>query len=144
MKQVSPHKRLILIVSFAASIAATIGAIQYSHTTPGAMPAITSTESSDEIVKASIQEDFLKAPAKFDLTTAAKRLSDVTIEEGYHICSPKDEITADQYIDISRMLDTQRSHAVEFKKAVDLALSAPDGVSDCTFRVLTLIDRATP
>ncbi|WP_458219803.1 hypothetical protein, partial [Pseudomonas aeruginosa] len=45
---------------------------------------------------------------------------------------------------ISRMLDTQRSHAVEFKKAVDLALSAPEGVSDCTFRVLTLIDRATP
>ncbi|MDF5950299.1 hypothetical protein [Pseudomonas aeruginosa] len=42
------------------------------------------------------------------------------------------------------MLDTQRSHAVEFKKAVDLALSAPEGVSDCTFRVLTLIDRATP
>lgn len=90
MKQVSPHKRLILIVSFAASIAATIGAIQYSHTTPGALPVTTSTESSDEIVKASIQEDFLKAPAKFDISTAAKRLSDVTIEGGYHICSPKD------------------------------------------------------
>ncbi|WP_206018966.1 hypothetical protein [Pseudomonas aeruginosa] len=79
-------------------------------------------------MKASIQEDFLKAPAKFDISTAAKRLSDVTIEGGYHICSPKDEITADQYIDISRMLDTQRLPCCRVqKKRVDLALSAPEG-----------------
>lgn len=148
MKQVLSLKRLTLFVGFVATLVAGAAAVTlHGQTTPQVSPRGSSASSdanvpSDEATKARIQKRYLSTPGQFDLDASAKELADVTIEGEYHICAEKIEISAEQYIDISRMLDKQRPFASEFKAVVDQALASPDGVSDCSYRVLALIDRA--
>ncbi|HBO6306048.1 MULTISPECIES: hypothetical protein [Pseudomonas] len=145
MKQVLSLKRLTLFVGFVATLGAGAAAVTFhGQSTPQVSPKGSSdaSVSSDEITKARIQKRYLSAPGQFDLDASAKELAGVTIEGEYHICAEKVEITAEQYIEISRMLDKPRPFASEFKAVVDRALSSPDGVSDCSYRVLALIDRA--
>ncbi|MBF3053574.1 hypothetical protein HKW90_04055 [Pseudomonas aeruginosa] len=147
MKQALSLKRLTLFVGFVATLGAAAAAVTFhGQSTPqvspqGSSAASDANVSSDEATKSRIQQRYLSTPGQFDLDASAKELAGVTIEGEYHICAEKVEITAEQYIEISRMLDKPRPFASEFKAVVDRALASPDGVSDCSYRVLALIDR---
>ncbi|MBM3105649.1 hypothetical protein IIE18_10910 [Pseudomonas sp. V1] len=129
-------QRLAMLAGFAATIVAIVGAVQYLGSgTPAEAPA------NDAETKSAIQARYLASPSTFDLPAAASDLAAATMEGGYHVCTLQAEITAEQYVDISRMLDQPRPHADAFRAVVDRALDTPEGVADCTYRVLVLLDR---
>ncbi|HHH9443139.1 TPA: hypothetical protein ACP32N_005127 [Pseudomonas aeruginosa] len=135
-------------MGFVASLCAGAAAVTiHGRSEPASIAPVTNSsvetpQVDDVAARARIQQRYLFAPGEFDLDAAAKELAGVTIEGEYHICTQTSEITAEQYIEISRMLDRPRPHAKEFKAIVDHALAAPVGVADCSYRVLALIDRA--
>lgn len=95
-----------------------------------------------DAVKRKIVRSFLDLSDQFELPPMSVELSNARLG-GYAVCSSSDEATAAQYIEVAEMLDRAREHRGAFSAAVDKVMDKPTGMSDCDFRVLEAISRAS-
>lgn len=93
-----------------------------------------------EQVKDAIAASFAAEPSGFSVLSAAVQLASARLD-GFAVCTPEAEATAQQYIEVAAFLDKARTYKAAFQKAVDAVMDKPSGMSDCDFRVLTVIAR---
>ncbi|WP_213664080.1 hypothetical protein [Stutzerimonas stutzeri] len=91
-----------------------------------------------EQIKREIVDSFQAEPEAFDLEGAVQRLAAIRIEGEYEICATTAEITGQQYVEISGLVDQYQSQIKGLKLALNSALSG-EGISDCDYRVLMLV-----
>jgi hypothetical protein len=91
-----------------------------------------------EQIKREIVDSFQADPEAFDLEGAVQRLAAIRIEGEYAICAATAEITGQQYVEISGLVDQYQSQIKGLKLALNSALSG-EGISDCDYRVLMLV-----
>lgn len=106
---------------------------------PGAGTAPPVAEDVDT-VKRAITQQFETSPASFTQAAAARRLANSRLD-GFAVCTQKDEATAAQYVEVAAMIDKAKKHAAEFMKIVDGVMDSEAGMSDCDYRVISLISR---
>ena len=93
-------------------------------------------------VKKSIAVQFQSRPEAFSVSAASTQLGQAKME-GFAVCAPTVEATAEQYVSVASYIDEARSNVAAFKKAVDQVMDQPQGMSDCDFRVISAISRTT-
>lgn len=91
-----------------------------------------------EQIKREIADSFRAHPEAFDFEFSVQRLAGIRIEGEYAICTTTTEITGQQYVEISALVDQYQSKIKGLKLALNEAL-AGEGISDCDFRVLMLV-----
>ena len=91
-----------------------------------------------EQIKSDIASNFSAKPEAFDFDAAVQRLADVRIEGEYAICATNAEITGQQYVEVSALVDQYQTKIMGLKLALNSALYG-EGISDCDYRVLMLL-----
>lgn len=91
-----------------------------------------------EQIKREIADSFKANPEAFEFETAVQRLAGIRIEGEYAICTTTAEITGQQYVELSGLVDQYQSKIKGLKLALNEAL-AGEGISDCDYRVLMLV-----
>lgn len=123
-------------VSIAASLALICAAAATYYT--AALPFL--SVSTPEAAKEQIKANFLADQRGFDFDSASLLLSESRVENEYAVCSATAEATADQYVELSGLIDKHAEKAPGLKIAMNAALRGSAGVSDCDYRVMeTLI-----
>jgi hypothetical protein len=118
-----PYAKLIVAALAAAGIA---GAFYFKQ------------EPDAEQIKRDIVDSFHADPVAFDLEGAVERLAAIRLEGEYPICAATAEITGQQYVEISGLVDQYQSQIRGLNLALNTALSG-EGISDCDYRVLMLV-----
>jgi hypothetical protein len=93
-----------------------------------------------DTVKRSIAEQFEASPSTFVQATAVRRLANARLD-GFAVCTLTDEATAAQYVEVAAMIDKATKHTAEFMKVVDGVMGSVLGMSDCDYRVISLLSR---
>lgn len=134
-----------LVIGVLAALCASIGVgLVWSLPSSSEVEASTATakvQDADQ-VKKSIATQFQSHPEEFSVSEASTQLG-LARMEGYAVCVATVEATAEQYIAVASYIDDAKSHVAAFKKAVDLVMDQPQGMSDCDFRVISTIARVT-
>lgn len=91
-----------------------------------------------EQIKREIVDSFKAKPEAFDFEDAVQQLAAIRLEGDYAICAVTAEITGQQYVEISGLVDQYQSKIKGLKLALNSAL-AGEGISDCDYRVLMLV-----
>lgn len=117
----------------AAFVAAAVGAAAVLQTNQA------STPDADQ-VREEIATRFLREPLVFSIRAASAELAAARLD-GFAVCTQASEATSAQYVEVAGFLDKPHE-GFAFKQAVDAVMTDPSGMSDCDFRVLTIISNA--
>lgn len=132
-----------LVIGVLAALCASIGVgLVWSLPSSSEVEASTAKVQDADQVKKSIATQFQSHPEEFSVSEASTQLG-LARMEGYAVCVATVEATAEQYIAVASYIDDAKSHVAAFKKAVDLVMDQPQGMSDCDFRVISTIARVT-
>ncbi len=132
-----------LVIGVLAALCASIGVgLVWSLPSSSEVEASTAKVQDADQVKKSIAAQFQSHPEEFSVSEASTQLG-LARMEGYAVCVATVEATAEQYIAVASYIDDAKSHVAAFKKAVDLVMDQPQGMSDCDFRVISTIARVT-
>lgn len=132
-------KTRVAFASLAIAAGVTYAAIHGRQVEP--VPSAAGPENADAVRK-SIAKAFSDFPHQFDLPKAALQLGNARLE-GFAVCSNADEASAAQYVEVAQMIDQAQVHTGAFQKLVNGVMDASQGMSDCDFRVLSVIARVT-
>lgn len=127
----------LLLIALAVGAAYKVNA----QVPPAPLPVAPQIEDADA-VKTSIAQGFATAPGQFDLKIASARLAKARLD-GFAVCTQAAEATSQQYVAVAGMLDAAQRNAPLFLKAVDGVMDSKQGMSDCDYRVITIIGKVS-
>lgn len=137
--QISAKKTTLIVAVMALAAAGAFAALQrpIASSTAG----IGLIEDADT-VKADIAHAFAEGPGVFNLPASSNRLAKSRLD-GFAVCTQSVEATAEQYVEVSQMLDKATKFVPELQRAVDGVMDSKAGMTDCDFRVITAISKVS-
>lgn len=127
----------VLVIALAVSVAYKVNA-----QVPPPLLAVAPQIEDADTVKTSIAQGFATAPGQFDLKIASARLAKARLD-GFPVCTQAAEATSQQYVAVAGMLDAAQRNAPLFLKAVDGVMDSKQGMSDCDYRVISIIGKVS-